>query len=204
MTTDAGSRLGELVAQAHEAASVLGEGEEDRELRRIAFERVLDHLLGNGNGGHGVAPQPGPVEAATKPADDPIDGALATEQQRVDAAARYFDIDPEGVRELFDLGGDEPQLVLPPGKLPGGKAEAVREIALLISGVRTAVGLATGTSHIRQAASDYRKLDSNFMTTLGAMDKIAVLGKPGSQNRLVRMRVIGAEAARPLARRLVA
>lgn len=197
MTTDAGRRLGELVAQARDAASVLG-AEEDKELRRIAFERVLDHLLGNG-GGNGSAPQ----ALSRKLVDEPIDAVLGTEQQRVDATARYFDIDPEGVRQLFDLSGDEPLLVLPAGKLPGGKAEAVREIALLIGGVRTAVGLATGTSHIRQAASDYKKLDDNFMTTLGEMSKIAVLGKPGSRNRLVRMRAIGAEAARPLAQRLV-
>ena len=197
MTTDAGRRLGELVAQARDAASVLG-AEEDKELRRIAFERVLDHLLGNG-AGNGSAPP----ALARKLVDEPIDAVLGTEQQRVDATARYFDIDPEGVRQLFDLSGDEPLLVLPAGKLPGGKAEAVREIALLIGGVRTAVGLATGTSHIRQAASDYKKLDDNFMTTLGEMSKIAVLGKPGSRNRLIRMRAIGAEAARPLAQRLV-
>lgn len=172
--------------------------EEDKELRRIAFERVLDHLLGNG-AGNGSAPP----ALARKLVDEPIDAVLGTEQQRVDATARYFDIDPEGVRQLFDLSGDEPLLVLPAGKLPGGKAEAVREIALLIGGVRTAVGLATGTSHIRQAASDYKKLDDNFMTTLGEMSKIAVLGKPGSRNRLIRMRAIGAEAARPLAQRLV-
>lgn len=197
MTTDAGSRLGELVAQAREAASVLGDGEEDRELRRIAFERVLDHLLGNGNGVVRAEP-------ARKLVEEPIDAVLGTAQQRVDAAARYFDIDPERVRELFDLSGDEPRLVLPPDKLPRESAAAVREIALLIGGVRTAVGLATGTSHIRQAVSDYQKLDDEFMTTLGAMDKVAVLGKPGSRNRLVRMRAIGAEAARPLAQRLVA
>ena len=194
MTTDAGSRLGELVAQARDAVSVLGE--EDRELRRIAFERVLDHLLGNGNGVVRAEP--------ARKLEEPIDAVLGTEQQRVDAAARYFDIDPERVRELFDLSGDEPRLVLPPDKLPREKAAAVREIALLIGGVRTAVGLATGTSHIRQAVSDYQKLDDDFMTTLGAMDKVAVLGKPGSRNRLVRMRAIGAEAARPLAQRLVA
>ena len=195
MTTDAGSRLGELVAQARDAVSVLGD--EDTELRRIAFERVLDHLLGNGNGVVRAEP-------ARKLVEEPIDAVLGTAQQRVDAAARYFDIDPERVRELFDLSGDEPQLVLPPDKLPRDRAAAVREIALLIGGVRTAVGLATGTSHIRQAVSDYQKLDDDFMTTLGAMDKVAVLGKPGSRNRLVRMRAIGAEAARPLAQRLVA
>ena len=195
MTTDAGSRLGELVAQARDAVSVLGD--EDTELRRIAFERVLDHLLGNGNGVVRAEP-------ARKLVEEPIDAVLGTEQQRVDAAARYFDIDPERVRELFDLSGDEPRLVLTPDKLPRDRAAAVREIALLIGGVRTAVGLATGTIHIRQAVSDYQKLDDEFMTTLGAMDKVAVLGKPDSRNRLVRMRAIGAEAARPLAQRLVA
>ena len=199
MTTDAGSRLGELVAQARDAVSVLGD--EDTELRRIAFERVLDHLLGNGNG---VVPQTPATETATEPDDEPIDGALATEQQRVDAAARYFDIAPAEVRELFDLSNGEPRLVLHSNKLPRGKAEAVREIALLVCGVRTAVGLDTGSQHIRRASDDFNKLDRNFMTVLGEMDMIAVLGKPGSKNRLVRMRVIGAEAARPLAQRLVA
>lgn len=201
MTTDAGSRLGELVAQARDAVSVLGE--EDTELRRIAFERVLDHLLGNGNGGNGVAPQPPAVEAASEPDDDPIDGVLATEQQRVDAAARYFDIAPAEVRELFDLSGEEPKLVLHSNKLPKSRAEAVREIALLVCGVRTAVGLDTGSQHIRRASDDFNKIDKHFMTVLGEMDTLAVLGKPGSKNRLVRMRVIGAEAARPLAQRLV-
>ena len=201
MTTDAGSRLGQLVAQAREAASVLGE--EDRELRSIAFERVLDHLLGNG-GGNGSAPQTPAVEAPSEPDDDPIDGVLATEQQRVDAAARYFDIAPAEVRELFDLSNGEPRLVLHSNKLHRSRAEAVREIALLVCGVRTAVGLDTGSQHIRRASDDFNKLDKNFMTVLGEMDTIAVLGKPGSKNRLVRMRVIGAEAARPLAQRLVA
>ena len=201
MTTDVGSRLGELVAQARDAVSVLGE--EDRELRSIAFERVLDHLLGNGNG-NGVAPQTPATETATEPDDEPIDGALATEQQRVDAAARYFDIAPAEVRELFDLGGEEPKLVLHSNRLHKSRAEAVREIALLVCGVRTAVGLDTGSQHIRRASDDFNKLDKNFMTVLGEMDTIAVLGKPGSKNRLVRMRVIGAEAARPLAQRLVA
>lgn len=203
MTTDAGSRLGQLVAQARDAASVL-EKEEDKELRRIAFERVLDHLLGNG-GGNGSAPSLPAVEAATEPDDDPIDGVLATEQQRVDAAARYFDIDPAEVRELFDLSGDEPALVMNSTNLPKEKAEASREIALLVCGVRTAVGLETGSQAIRDVVEAYGKLNSrHFMETLSGMTELAVLGKPGSKNRLVRMRVIGAEAARPLAQRLVA
>ena len=201
MTTYTGSRLGELVRQAREAASVLED--EDRDLRPIAFERVLDHLLGNGN----AQPQVTAAAASPKatPAAEPIDSSLATEQQRVDAAARYFHIAPEEVRELFDLSGEEPVLAMHSSNLPKGKADAVRDIALLIGGVRTAVGLETRTQHIRRAAETYNKLDSgNFMKTLGAMDKIAVLGKPNSPNRLVRMKAIGAEAARPLAQQLVA
>ena len=200
MTTEAGSRLGELVAQAREAASVLTD--DDKDLRPIAFERVLEHLLGNGDTRSEGAPQ---VTPSAGPTPDPVDSILATEQQRVDAAARYFDIDPDQVRELFDLSGNEPKLVLPSRKLANGKAAAVREITLLVCGVRTAVGLDTGTQHIRQAADDFNKLDpANFMTTISGMDQIAVLGKPGSPNRLIRMRAIGAEKARPLAQRLVA
>ena len=200
MTTDAGSRLGELVAQAREAASVLSE--EDSDLRPIAFERVLNHLLGNGG-----AQSPGITNAAPKaaPPADSIDTSLASEQQRVDAVARYFEIDPAQVPELFDLSSEDPVLSMNSKRLPSGRARATRDIALLIGGVRTAVGLETGTSHIREAAEAYDKLDRpNFMTTLGEMREIALLGKPRSSNRLVRMKVTGAEAARPLAQRLVA
>ena len=200
MTTDAGSRLGELVAQARDAVSVLGE--EDRELRSIAFERVLDHLLGNG--GNGVAPQTPAAETATKPSNDRIDAVLGTEQQRVDAAARYFQIEPDEVRELFDLSGEEPELVVNSGKLPKEINEAVREIALLVGGVRTAVGLETGSQTIREVVDAYGKLNRHFMETLSKAREIAVLGKPSSRDRLIRMRAIGAEAARPLAQRLVA
>ena len=200
MTTEVGNKLGELVTQAREAASVLSE--EDSDLRPLAFARVLDHLLGNGNGQANLATA---APEKPSPAPEPIDSSLATEQQRVAATARYFDIDPDGVRELFDLNGDEPELVLAPGKLPKGKADAVREIALLIGGVRTALGLETSTLHLREAAEAYKKFAPNhFMETVTGMNTLAVLGKPNSRNRMVRMRVIGAEAARPLAQRLVA
>ena len=200
MTTDAGSRLGELVAQAREAASVLSE--EDSDLRPIAFERVLNHLLGNGGAQTQGVPAPAPSATSVW---EPVDSSLASEQQRVDAAARYFDIEPGQVLEIFDLSGDEPVLSLNSKKLPGQKSKATHDIALLVGGVRTAVGLETSTSDIREAAEACDKLDSpNFMTTLEKMNEIALLGKPRSSNRLVRMRVIGAEAVRPLAQKLVA
>lgn len=200
MTTDAGNRYRDLVAQALEAAGAV----DDQELKRIAFEHVLDHLLGNGDDraatrDHALAEVP----QVTPEASDPIDSSLATEQQRIDAAAHYFDISPEQVQDLFDLRGEEPQLSLHSTKLAARKTAAVREIALLIGGVRTAVALETSTNHIQAVAKTYDKFDSNFMATLSKMPEVAVLGKRGSQNRAVRMKVIGAEAARPLAQRLV-
>jgi len=88
--------------------------------------------------------------------------------------------------------------------LSSSRAVAVREIALLIGGARTSLGLDTSTSHIRSAVDEYGKLDSeNFTATLGAMPEISVLGRRGSSNRLVRMKVHGAERARALAQRLI-
>ena len=198
MTTEAGSRLGELVAQAREAASVLSD--DDKDLRPIAFELVLDHLLGNGGAQAEGAPRATP---SAGPTAEPVDSSLATEQQRTDAVARYFQIEPEQVPELFDMSGEEPLFVLHSSKLPKQTASAVRDLALLIAGARTAVGLETSTGDLRQTADAYGTLDSNFMTTLSNLNNIAVLGKPSSPNRLVRMKVTGAEAARPLAQRLV-
>ena len=194
MTTDAGNQYRDLVEQALEAAGAV----DDQELKRIAFEHVLDHLLGNGQ-----ANEEGPVQGSpptvptAPPAPEPVDSSLATEQQRIDAVARYFDIQPEQVLEIFDLSSEEPVLSLNSKKLPTQRSRATQDIALLIGGVRTAVGLETSTSHIREATETYDKYDSpNFMTTLGKMNEIALLGKPRSSNRLVRMRVIGAEAVR--------
>ena len=202
MTTDAGNQYKDLVAQALEAAGAV----DDQELKRIAFEHVLDHLLGNGQE-RAERPTQGapPTVAAAQPAPEPVDSSLATEQQRIDAVARYFDIEPDQVLEIFDLTGEEPVLSLNSKKLPTQRSKATQDIALLVGGVRTAVGLETSTGHIREATETYDKYDSpNFMTTLGKMNEIALLGKPRSSNRLVRMRVIGAEAVRPLAQKLVA
>ncbi len=200
MTTDAANRYRDLVAQALEAAGAV----DDQELKRIAFEHVLDHLLGNGEG-HPPAEAPRAPSVSQTPAPEPIDSALATEQQRIDAVARYFQIEPSQVGELFDLSGEEPLVTVHSRKLPKSKAEAVRSLALLVGGVRTAVQLETRALHIRQVADSYGKYDANnFMKTLADMDTVAVVGRTGSPNRQVRMKVTGAEAARPLAHKLVA
>ncbi len=198
--SDRSDDLGHLVAAAESATSVLT----DPEFRRIAFEKVLDHLLASN------APTVVTRSEHTDPADvtpgtvhQDADGALASDQQRADALAHYFQISPEDVRHIFGVERAEPELILSPSRLAESSAVATREIALLITGARTALGKETTTAHIRKVADYFGKLDGgNFMSTVAKMSEISVLGKPKSPNRVVRMRATGAEAAQELSQRI--
>ncbi|MDE0170613.1 MAG: hypothetical protein OXS29_14080 [bacterium] len=188
-----------------EAAKQATAGLEGTDLRRTAFERVLDHLLKNGADEVTVANRMGTTQAtSTETGSQSADGSFADEQQRVDAIATYFRIAPDDVLHVFDASGERPALAVHTSSLDTRKAVATREIALLVAGVRTALGLKTTTAHIRDVADDYGRLDSpNFMSTLANMADISVLGRVGSPNRVVRMKVSGAEKARELAHRLI-
>ncbi|MCY3850842.1 MAG: hypothetical protein OXF75_08585, partial [Acidimicrobiaceae bacterium] len=168
-------------------------------------ERVLDHLLTDSEPRSAAAPpsQMSDSNTTTSQVHD-IDATLASEQQRVDALAHYFKISPDDVLHIFQVSGEEPELVLPPSRLTNASAIATREISLLIAGARTALGQETTTAHIREVADHFGKLDSsNFSQTVTKMSELSVLGKPHSPNRAVRMRATGVEAARGLAQRIV-
>ena len=193
--------LAELVAAAEAATA----GLDDQDLRLVAFELVLRHLLGGGSPARPTESSPvAPATTEATAAPQGADGTFASEQQRVDALAHYFKIDPPDVQHIFKLSDHEPQLVVPTARLAKSRAEGTREIALLVAGARTALGQQTETSHIREVADHFNKYDErNFMATLGKMPEISVLGKPRSPNRVVRMRATGAEAAQSLAAKLV-
>ncbi len=188
--------LADLVHQAQEATEGL-----DDELRTVAFERVLDHLLGAA-GNHRTAGTGSQGQKAGKAKRaEAADGILASEQQRIDALARYFKIEPEDVSHVFDAAEDEPKLAIPVSRLAKAKSHATREIVLLVTGAFTALGLDTTTKGIRRVADDYGKLDRpSFMTTLTNLDEVSVLGRPRSPNRIIRMKAVGAEAVRSLVR----
>ncbi len=200
MPTDV-KELTDLVKAADKATS----GLENAELRRVAFERVLDHLLRNGVGESPAASRGKITSAeATEATDQKADSVFGSEQQRTDAIAGYFDITPDEVRDLFDASGETPSLVLHSSSLDNANAVATREIALLVTGGRTALGQKTTTNDIREVVGSYGRLDSsNFMSTLAKTTDLAVLGKPKSPNRVVRMKVTGAEKARELVQRLI-
>ena len=193
MTTK--EELAEIVERVRLATESLSG--DDHRLREIAFEKLLEYELAHSGAENGAA------TSARASSDDQVDTSYSSPQMRADAVARYFGIDPESTGELFDLSGEEPTLHLPSAKLGQSKAQRVREITLLVCGVRTALGIDTGSRHIRTVVEQYGDLDTNFVAHLTEFDKVAVRGKPGSQNRLVRMRATGAEESRALAQRLV-
>ena len=175
---------------------------EDRALGEIAFRHVLEHLLGelHAEARNGSPGAPSESEAKTPAA---IDDLFATESQRAAAIARYFDLELQEANDLFDITQPDPVLIANSKRLATAKAAGTREIALMVVGARTAMALDTGTEHIRETAERYGRLDPpNFIKTLGAMEQIALRGGPKSQNRLVRMKAIGAEEARALAAQL--
>ncbi len=194
------TELESLVTKAQEATKNL----DNADLRKVAFERVLDHLLGNcGDSDAATSRRPTSPEAVAVSHQD-ADGVLADEQQRIDALARYFKISPEDVGHIFDASEEEPKLAIPIRHLSEAKTQATREIALLVTGALTALGLETTTSQVKGVAHDYGKHDSaNFMATLTNLDEVSVLGKPKSKNRVMRMKVAGVQAAQAIAQRIV-
>ena len=196
MTTT--EHLTEIVERVRAATQSLG-GDEFK-LREIAFEKLLEHELSSesrANDSEVTTSEPSGAD------QEIVDTSYSTPAMRADAVAQYFKIDPNAASDLFDLSGESPILSIPSNKIQGTRAASVRQIALLICGARTALGLETGSSHIREAAETYGKFDANFMKHLTTFDKIAVRGKPSSRNRLVRMRVIGSEEAQVVAQRMV-
>lgn len=190
-------QLAEIVERVRTATESLSG--DDLRLREIAFEKLLDHELALTPSSNGTNVENGASEAA----NDPLDTSYATPEMRADAIARYFGISSDEANDLFDLHDQVPTLQVQSTKLDSSIAGAVREIALLVCGSRTALGIETGSKDIRVVANEYKRFDGNFNKHLNEFDLIAVRGKPRSPNRLVRMRVVGAEAARTLAQRLV-
>lgn len=126
--------LRSLVSKAQEATKDL-----DNDLRRVAFERVLNHLLENRTAGAAVQNRDASSEI-TETINNKADGVLADEQQRIDALARYFKISPEEVRYIFDTSEEQPKLMLATKYLAKAKAHATQEITLLIAGALYCAG----------------------------------------------------------------
>ena len=180
------------------AAAVEGlDGEiEDKELRKAIFMRLLDERLSNGSAA--LAANGGSVYDT-----EAWDGQQDDSANRASEVARFLDIPPDRATELFDLDGPVPVLGVKASRLAKTRAEAVRQIAPLLTAARTALNLPTGANDVRAAAQHYGKYDGNFGQSLESCDGIAVRGQPGSPNRRIQLLAPGVEEAKRIAQDLL-
>lgn len=202
-------RLRRIVADAWDATSPVAD-QVDLETRQSAFRLLLENMLQNGY--EPAPPEPLAVEEPPPETDGwpetddwSIDRAFATEVQRTDAVAMSLGLEYDEAQSLYDLSGPEPRLRLDPAKLAADRQSALREITLLVCVGRGAVGLDSGTRHVREAAAAHLRPvpDGEFDACMESIPDIVLRGHADSENRLVRLRGTGVEAARELAQRLV-
>ena len=195
MTTRA-EELKAIVDDAWAATAIL---ERAPAVRGEAFKMVLEAALREESPAVSTSPHnaPSTSEQAASNCD--------TGEGRTTALALAFAIKREQVADLFDVRSSEPALTsFAAGQIAEDCASATREITLLVSVARNALGLSTGTWLLRDLAGYYERLDlPHFQATLDAMDEIFVRGEPGAEDRGITLRSLGFTAARELAQRML-
>lgn len=200
----------ELKSIAREAETAVSEIEDDG-LKRIAFARFIDRALKSSGA------------AAHEPPDDPLLSEIEDMQVRElgdaapdfwhsagreelrEAVCSYLQIEPAQFDRLVDMNGAAPSLRIGESDCRGEPADAIRKLALLLVGVRAAVGLPTNVRDVRAAAEPLvdcsgLPLDLIFESDPG----LAVLGEPDSQPRRLRLRAGGKARVRRAAAEIVA
>ena len=214
-----GNGLRSLVREAWAVTDVVADQVEPS-TREAAFKLVLEAMLRDGTPPvttevdvvdidvHELEPEPIEIDDVDirerESAPDSIDVSLATPEQRAWAIADYLRLGVEQTLCLYDVTSSAPEVRAPAVKLSADHKEAVRDLTLLVTAGRSAIGIATGTEDIRCAAVARDLLrKGELVSILEAIDEIAVRGSPNSVNRLVRLRGVGVEAARIVAARVV-
>lgn len=174
-----------IAATATEAVADMEEGA----LKEIAFARLLDHLLADS-----AQPAWSFDDYGDYTFRDP-DKAIAdlwprrTEQQRADAVAHYFSIEPEQAVAVFDLCGDDPVV-------RSAETLSSPQLALMVLGVRAALGLDSDVADLRKAAAclDASSVDGT-LSSLAAAGEIVLLARDDRRDCPIRLQLCGRERA---------
>ena len=202
--TGAGQWMAGVVKEAWLATSEIDD-DVAQETREMAFKLVLEAMLRNGDSTPLSVENPDDGSSTSQLQNTTEDDLYSTPALRMDAISSYLEIEDAEVDLLFATEGPEPTLHISPAKLARSKSQGTREVALLVLGARTALGLDTQMNDVRQCVEHYKKYDAgSFASTLLASPEFVVLGKPRSRQGTVRLRSRGVEATRELAKRLVA
>ena len=201
--TVAGATMAGVVREAWLATAELDEVV-DSDVRQSAFVLVLEAMLRDGE-------VETPAEAVDLPDEfdasyDLVeqDDLYPTPELRTDAISSYLGIKAEQVPLLCAVEQADPTLRANVKRLLTEKHVSIREIALLLLGVRTAVALDTDLDEVRRAGEKYCSLDeSTSAEIMQSSPEWVVMGVRGSERKIIRLRSAGVDAARELVQQLV-
>ena len=182
-----------LISEAWNATDVVADQVQPA-TREAAFKLVLEAMLRNGS-----TPPAEIIASLNGAADEPIDPTYATPSQRIEAIASYLELSLANVEDLYDVANAAPRLRKHPRLESGTDQQIRRHIALLVCAGRTAVGLDTGTDHIRRNIAHITGVDVDPVPFLDDMREFSIRGNADSPNRLVRLTGWGLGAAREVA-----
>lgn len=165
------------------------------DLREIAFREAI-RLREGREAPRDDMPTP-EAKLSPKKGGSSTRGALAQIADR-------FGVSEAQLSEVFAERDNESRLAIGTRALPGGKAPATKEIALLVVGARQATGEEwTSVNVIRDWCKEYGKYDSaNFGKTVAGMDNLFQFSGKG-QKREVKMRQPAWEEAGDIVRRIM-
>ena len=201
--TVAGATMAGVVREAWLATAELDEVV-DSDVRQSAFVLVLEAMLRDGE-------VETPAEAVDLPDEfdasyDLVeqDDLYPTPELRIDAISSYLAIKAEQVPLLCAVEQADPTLRANLKRLLTEKHVSIREITLLLLGVRTAVTLDTDLDEVRRAGEQYCSLDeSTSAEIMQSSPEWVVMGVRGSERKIVRLRSAGVDAVRELVQQLV-
>ena len=184
--------ISELIRRAHK--DIKDAGITDGGVVAAALPTVLAHYLATE-----------PIEGARVPTERAMvptlpaatESAPANPYERV---AHAFEIPAEEIGAMFTIREDAVSLEVPVRQLPETKAQAAREITIVMAAVDHALDRETRTAAIRGILADYGRYDpGNFMTEIRRIppEQVAIKGKPNSRDHQLIVRRPGmVEAAR--------
>lgn len=156
--------------QLEEALKLAKEAVESAELpadwQPTAFKVSLGYLLGT------LAVSPGNQSVPASPGNAPgnAEPSTHTANEGVQKFASRVKVPVPALEDVYEFDEELVRLHVGAAKISTSKSQAAREVAILVAAARQGTGLDDGwtaTSHIRQALTDYGRLDaSNFAANM--------------------------------------
>jgi hypothetical protein len=192
-----------LAARLRAAVEVVEAAHVPEDLRKIAFQRALDVILGPVVPVAPASPEAGPPGASAQRASSTIDSG-----SRIAKLAAQLGIEPSTAAGAYDIDDDGLHLVLAPSKFHSNVTTAMEEIARLVVAGRQAAGLDeewTALNEVRAACENRgRYSPGNFSTYVMKLDGDGFRIRGTGPNRELKVNAAGLEKTGQLVSRLVA